>query len=191
MFYNELLLEHSCFTLLCQFLFYSKMNQLLVQFSSVQWFSRSRLCDPLDCNMAGLPVHHRLLETTQTHVHCIGDANASNHLILCGPLLFPPSIFPNIRVFSNVSVLHIRWPKYWSFSFSISPYNEYSGLISFRIDWLDPLTAVHIPILAFLPSQVIIEYWVDFPVLHSRFSLVTYFIRSSVYMSISTFHLIL
>ena len=63
----------------------------------------------------------------------------SNHLILCGPLLLLPSIFPSIRVFSNESVLHIRWPKYWSFSFSINPFNEYSGLISFRIDWLDLL----------------------------------------------------
>ena len=63
----------------------------------------------------------------------------SNHLILCYPLLFPPSIFPSIRVFSNELVLHITWPKYWSFSFSISPSNEYSGLISFRIEWLDLL----------------------------------------------------
>ena len=63
----------------------------------------------------------------------------SNHLILCRPLLFPPLIFPSIRVFSNESVLHIRWPKYWSFSFSMSPSNEYSGLISFRMDWLDLL----------------------------------------------------
>ena len=63
----------------------------------------------------------------------------SNHPILCHPLLLPPSIFPSIRVFSNKSVLHIRWPKYWSFSFSISPSNEYSGLISFRMDWLDLL----------------------------------------------------
>ena len=63
----------------------------------------------------------------------------SNHLILCCPLLFPPSIFPSTRVFSNESVLHIRWPKYWSFSFNISPSNEYSGLISFRMDWLDLL----------------------------------------------------
>ena len=61
----------------------------------------------------------------------------SNHLILCLPLLLPPSVFPSIRVFSNESVLHIRWPKYWSFSFSISPSNDYSGLISFRMDWLD------------------------------------------------------
>ena len=63
----------------------------------------------------------------------------SNHFILCHPLLLPPSIFPSIRVFSNESVFHIRWPKYWSFSFSISPSNEYSGLISFRMDWLDLL----------------------------------------------------
>ena len=63
----------------------------------------------------------------------------SNHLILCQPLLLPPSVFPTIRVFSSESVLHIRWPKYWSFSFSISPSNEYSGLISFRMDWLDLL----------------------------------------------------
>ena len=63
----------------------------------------------------------------------------SNHLILCRPLLLPPSIFPSIRVFSKESVIHIRWPKYWSFSFSINPSNEYSGLISFRMDWLDLL----------------------------------------------------
>ena len=66
----------------------------------------------------------------------------SNHLILCCPLLLPPSIFPSIRIFSNESVLRIKWPKYWSFSFSISPSNEYSALISFRMDWLD-LLAVH------------------------------------------------
>ena len=70
---------------------------------------------------------------------CIGSVMPSNHLILCRPLLLPPSIFPSIRVFSNESVFHIRWPKYWSFSFSISPSNEYSGLISFRMDWFDLL----------------------------------------------------
>ena len=69
----------------------------------------------------------------------------SNHLILCRPLLLPPSIFPSIRVFSNESVLHTRWPKYWSFSFSISPSNEYSGLISFRMDWLDLLAVQGTP----------------------------------------------
>ena len=68
---------------------------------------------------------------------CPESVMPSNHLILCHPLLLPPSVFPSIRVFSNESVLCIRWPKYWSFSFSISPSNEYSGLISFRIDWLD------------------------------------------------------
>ena len=70
---------------------------------------------------------------------CIESVMPSNHLILCHPLLLPPSIFPNIRVFSNESVLRIRWPKYWSFSFSISISNEYSGLIPFRMDWLDLL----------------------------------------------------
>ena len=89
----------------------------------------------MDCSTPGLPVHHQLQEFTQTHVHWVGDA--SNHLILCRPLALPPSIIPCIRVFSNESVLCIRWPKYWSFSFSISPPNEYSGLISHRIDWLD------------------------------------------------------
>ena len=76
----------------------------------------------------------------------------SNHLILSCPLLLPPSMFPSIRVFSNESVLHIRWPKYCSFSFSISPSNEYSGLISFRIDWLD-LLAVHGTLRSLLTSQ--------------------------------------
>ena len=69
----------------------------------------------------------------------IKSVTPSNHLILCHPLLLPPSVFPSIRVFSNKSGLHIRWPKYWSFSFSISPFNEYSGLISFRMNWLDLL----------------------------------------------------
>ena len=80
------------------------------------------------------PVHHQLPEFMQTHVHWVSDA--IQHLILCRLLLLLPSIFPSIRVFSNESVLHIRWPKYWSFSFNISPSNEYSGLISFRMDWL-------------------------------------------------------
>ena len=87
----------------------------------------------------GLPVHQQLLEFTQTHVHLL--VMPSNHLILCHPLLLPPSIFPSIRVFSNESALRIRWPKYWSFSFNIRPSNEHPGPISFRMDWLD-LSAV-------------------------------------------------
>ena len=90
---------------------------------------------PMDCSMLGFPLHYQLLELAQTHVHLVMP---SNRLILCHPLLLP-SIFPSTRVFSNESVLHIRWPKYWNFSFSISPSNEYSGLISFRMDWLDLL----------------------------------------------------
>ena len=94
------------------------------------------LCDPMVCSTPGFPVHHQLPELAQTHVHRIGDAN---HFILCHPLLHLPSVFPSIRVISKESVLPIRWPKYWSFSFSISPSNKYSGLISFRIYWLDLL----------------------------------------------------
>ena len=105
--------------------------------SSVQSLSHVQLCDPMDCRTPGLPVHHQLLEFTQTHIS-IESVMPSNHLILCCPLLLLPSIFPSIRVFSNESVC-IRWPKYWSFSFSISPSNEYLGLISFRMDWLDLL----------------------------------------------------
>ena len=91
------------------------------------------LCNPMDCNTPGFPVHHRLLELAQTHVHRVGDA----HLILCRPLLLLPPIPPSIRVFSSESTLRMRWPKYWSFSFIISPSNEYSRLISFRMDWLN------------------------------------------------------
>ena len=107
-----------------------------VQFSSVAQ-SCPTLCNPMDCSTPGLPVHHQLPESTQTPVHWVGDA--IHHLILCRPLLLLPSIFPSIRVFSNESAFCIRWPKYWSFSFNISPSNEYSGLISFRMDWLDLL----------------------------------------------------
>ena len=106
------------------------------QFRSVAQ-SCSTLCDPMDCSKPSFPVHHQLLELAQTHVHWVGDA--LQHLILCRPLLLLPSIFPSIGIFSNESVLHIRWPKYWSFSFSISPSNEYSGLIFFRMDWFDLL----------------------------------------------------
>ena len=111
--------------------------RILTHFSSVQLLNHVRLCDPMNRSTPGLPVHHQFLESNQTHVHVL--LMPSNHLILCCPLLLLSSIFPSIRVFSNESALRIRWPKYWSFSFNISPSNEYSGLISFRMDWLDLL----------------------------------------------------
>ena len=108
----------------------------MLQFSSV-----AQLClilyDPVDCSMPGFPS----ITNSQSllKLMSIESVMPSNHLILCCPLLLPPSVFPSIRVFSNESVLCIRWPKYWSLSFSISRSSEYSGLISFRIDWLDLL----------------------------------------------------
>ena len=110
-------------------------------FSEIRWPFSSiaqscwTLFYPRDCSTAGLPVHHQLQEFTQTHGLWVSDAIQPPHP-LSSPLL-PPSVFPNIRVFSNESALPIRWPKYWSFSFNISPSNEHSGLISFRMDWLD------------------------------------------------------
>ena len=95
------------------------------------------LCDPVDSSIPGFNVLHYLPEIAETHAHYVDDAIPPSHLLL--PLLFLPSIFLRIRVFSNELALHIRWPKYWSFSFSISPSDEYSGLISFRIDWFDRL----------------------------------------------------
>ncbi|CAM9380360.1 unnamed protein product [Rangifer tarandus platyrhynchus] len=115
--------------LLNVYLYYS------VQFSSVTQ-SCQTLCNPMDCRAPDVPVHHQLPELTHMPIESVMP---SNHLTVCHPLLLLPSIIPSIRVFSNESVLHIRWPKYWNFSFSISPSNEYSGLISFRIDWLDLL----------------------------------------------------
>ena len=106
-------------------------------FCSVQSLSCVRLCEPMDCTcQASLSITS---SQSLLKLMSIKLAMPSNHLLLCHPFLLPPSIFPNIRVFSNESVLRIRWPKYWSFSFSISPSNEYSGLISFRMDWLDLL----------------------------------------------------
>ena len=108
--------------------------QILYQFASV---TQSCLtpCDPRDCSTPGFPVHHQLLEPSQS----IKSVMPSNHLILCHFLLLLPSIFSSIRVFSSESVLPIMWPKHWSFSFSNSPSNEYSGMISFRMDRLDLL----------------------------------------------------
>ena len=107
-----------------------------VQFSSVAQ-SCPTLCDPMNHSTPGLPVHHQLPEFTQTHVHHVSDAIQPPHPL--SPLLLLPSISPSIRGFSNKSALHIRWPKYWSFSFNISPSNEHPGMISFRMDWLDLL----------------------------------------------------
>ena len=110
----------------------------LSRFSSVQFISVIQLCltlcDPMDYSTPGFPVLHHLLEFAQIHVHWVSDAIQPSR-----PLLLLPSIFPSIRVFSNEPALCIRWPKDWSFSFSISPSNEYSGSISFRIDWFDLL----------------------------------------------------
>ena len=95
------------------------------------------LCDSMDCSVPGFPVLHYLLEFAQTM--SVELVKPSSHLILCQPLFLMPSVFPSIRIFSSESAPQVRWPKYWSFSFSISASNEYSGLISFRIDWFDLL----------------------------------------------------
>ena len=108
----------------------------LVQFSSVAQ-SCLTLCNTVNCRTPGLPIHHQLPEFTQTHVHRVSDAIQPSH-----PLSSPSPPAPNpssIRVFSNESTLCMRWPKYWSFSFSIIPSKEHPGLISFRMDWLDLL----------------------------------------------------
>ena len=107
-----------------------------VQFTSVAQ-SCLTLCDPMNRSMPGLPVHHQLPEFTQSHAHRVSDTIQPSHFLL-SPFLLPP--IPNsIRVFSNESTLHMWWPKYWSFSFSIIPSKEIPGLISFRMDWLDLL----------------------------------------------------
>ena len=120
-------------------LYKSVQKQIMLQFSSVTQLCPT-LCDPMNRSTPGLPVHHQLPEFNQTHVHWVSDAIQPSHP-LSSPLLLP-TIFPSIRVFSNESALCIRWPKYWSFSFSIRPSNEQSGLISFRMDWFH-LLAVH------------------------------------------------
>ena len=109
---------------------------LSVPFSSVAQ-SCSTLCDPMNRGVPGLPVYHQPLESTQTHVHQVSDAILPSHPL--SSLILLPSVFPMIRVFSNESALRIRWPKYWSFIFNISPSNKHPGLIFFRMDWLDLL----------------------------------------------------
>ena len=111
------------------------MSSCSVQFSSVAQ-SCPNLCDPMNCRTPGLPVHHQLRSLPK--LMSIESVMPSNHLILCHPLLLLPSIFPSSRVFSNKSALH--WPKYWCYSFNISPSNQHPGLISFRMDWLDLFT---------------------------------------------------
>ena len=106
------------------------------QFSSVAQFCPT-LCNPMNCSTPGLPVYHQSQSPPKSM--SIESVMPSNHLILCRPLLLLPSMFPSIRVFSNESTFCIRWPKYWSFSFNISPSNEHPGLISLRMDWLDLL----------------------------------------------------
>ena len=142
----ELALEHFCHILLggkkansCSRAGENKLYLLIATtLSSVQSLSRVRLFET-----PWTVVHQASLSITNSwsslKLVSIESVMPSNHLILCCPLLLPPSVFPSIRVFSNKSVLHTRWPKYWSFSFSISPANEHSGLISFRMDWLDLL----------------------------------------------------
>ena len=119
-------------------LFIISKNQLLFHCC---YCSVTKLCqtlwDSADLSMPGFTVLQYLPEFAQTHIHWISDTIQPSHPV--SRLLLLPSIFPSIRVFSNESVLRIRWPKYWSFSFSISSYNEYSGLISFRTDWFDLL----------------------------------------------------
>ena len=123
------------------------MGGFILLIISVQFISFPQscltLCNPMNCSTPGLPVHHQLPEFTQTHVHWVSDAIQLSH-----PLLSPsplPLIPPSIRVFSNESTLHVRWPKSWSFSFSIIPSNEHPGLISFRMDWLDLLAVQRTP----------------------------------------------
>ena len=108
------------------------IQEILFQFSSVTQFCLT-LCDPMDCSMPDF----LSITNSQSLLRSIKSVMPFNHLILCCPLLLLPSVFSSIRVFSDKSVLLIRWPKYWSFRFSISPSNEHSGLISFRTDWLD------------------------------------------------------
>ena len=143
-------MEHCCLVgmvMIASNLFLSQSVQLIFDqshilrcwhymFSSVTQLCPT-LCDPMNCSTPCLPVHHQLLEPTQIHVHWVGDAIQPSHPPL--PLLLLPSIFPSIRVFSNESALHIRWPEYWSFRFNISPSNEHPGLISFRMDLFDLL----------------------------------------------------
>ena len=121
----------------CDFLYLNKHSRICsALFSSVAQLCPT-LCDTMNCSMPGLPVHYQLLESTQTRVRWVSDAIQPSHPVI--PFSSCSQSFPASGSFSNVSALHIRWPKYWSFNFNISPSNEHPGLISFRMDWLDLL----------------------------------------------------
>ena len=122
-------------TMLCYFQVHNKVNQLCCCCSVAQLYPT--LCDPIDCSMPDFLSF--TVSWSSLKLMSIKYVMPSNHLVLCYPLFLPPSIFPSVRVFSNESGLRIRWPKNWSFRFSISPSNEYSELIYFRIDWFDLL----------------------------------------------------
>ena len=134
MLHRDLSLNHNSGSQLTRWTWESYPTFSSVQFSSFIQLCLT-LCDPMNHSMPGLPVITNSWSLPK--LITIESVMPSNHLILCCPLLLLPSIYPSIRVFSNESVLCIRWPKYWSFSFNISPSNEHSGLISFRMDWLD------------------------------------------------------
>ena len=146
--YEQCCCEHFALSLLMKIMYarewdYWVTGYVYIHLYSVQFSSFTQLCptlcDPGNCSMPGPPVHHQLPDSTQTHVHWVTDA--IQPVVLCCPLLFLPSIFPSIRVFSNELAFYFRWPKYWSFSFKISPTDEHPGLISFRMDWLDLLAS--------------------------------------------------
>ena len=145
---------------------------MMIQFSSVAE-SCATFCNPMDCSTPGFPIHHQLLELAQTHVKWVSDAIQPSHPLSSTSHL--PSIFSSIRVFSTELVLCIRRPKYWSFRFTITPSNEYSVLISFRIDWFDLLAgdsqdssptlqfkSINSSVLSFLYGSTLIsihDYW--------------------------------
>ena len=127
------------------YFFYYKHTE--IYFSLTIHFDCPSLCEPMDCSMPGFPVHQQLPELTQTHVHRVSDAIQPSHPL--SSLLLPLSIFPSIKVFSNESVLPIRWPNYWSVNFRTSTSNECLGLISFKMDWFD-LPAVQVTLKSLL-----------------------------------------
>ena len=154
-------------------LFYTKFTGINVVVA-VQSLLCPTLCDPMDCSTSGFPVLHCLQSLHK--LMSIKSVMPSPYLILCRPLLLLPSICPSIRVLSNESVLHLRWPKCWSFSFNISPSNEYSGLISFRMDWFDLLAVQGIlkNLLQYHSSKALILQHSDFFMVQLSYLQMTY-----------------